>query len=258
MKKSSELRKFAKSRLNGKWNTAALFLFIYVFFTTILNMILSALSINEDFVSLICTIFNLLLAFGLTDALFKLFSGEDVKISYLFTSSFQNIKKTFSIYFHMLLKLIGPFILFVISIFLIIFMGLKIYSYALYAAMSSSSSSSSGLSLLILITLGILIFSIIWLTTKSYYYKLAFTIAVAHPEKTGKDAINESEKLMKGKRWKYFCLELSFIGWILLSIITLGIGALWVTPYLYFAQFAFYKNALGEALDMNIISETEE
>jgi len=37
--------------------------------------------------------------------------------------------------------------------------------------------------------------------------------------------------MMKGHKWEYFVLVFSFIGWELLTIITLYIGQLWLNPY---------------------------
>ena len=52
--------------------------------------------------------------------------------------------------------------------------------------------------------------------------------------------------MMKGRKWSLFCLELSFIGWALLCVLTLGIGNLWLAPYIYTSQASFYQNILEE------------
>jgi uncharacterized membrane protein len=52
--------------------------------------------------------------------------------------------------------------------------------------------------------------------------------------------------MMQGRKMKLFLLDLSFIGWILLSILTLGIGLLWLLPYIYSARAAFYEDILAE------------
>lgn len=45
--------------------------------------------------------------------------------------------------------------------------------------------------------------------------------------------------MMKGNKWKLFCLGWRFFGWMLLCMLTLGIGFLWLVPYIKvsFAQF---------------------
>jgi uncharacterized membrane protein len=48
--------------------------------------------------------------------------------------------------------------------------------------------------------------------------------------------------MMRGQKWKYFLLYLSFIGWYLLCILTLFIGLLWLMPYIYTTQASFYED----------------
>jgi len=58
---------------------------------------------------------------------------------------------------------------------------------------------------------------------KGYAYSMTSYILADHPEMEGYQAIKESEKMMSGHKWQLFCLEFSFIGWILLSCLTFGI-----------------------------------
>lgn len=55
------------------------------------------------------------------------------------------------------------------------------------------------------------------------------------------DALKQSWNLMKGNRWRLFCLEFSFIGWAILTALTLGIGSLWLVPYMQTAYASFYR-----------------
>ena len=56
------------------------------------------------------------------------------------------------------------------------------------------------------------------------------------------EAITKSKMMMKGNRWKFFCLGLRFLGWLLLSILTLGIGLLWLIPYIWISYAKFYDD----------------
>ena len=96
--------------------------------------------------------------------------------------------------------------------------------------------------------------SLIWYVTKSYYYKLAYIIAIEKPELSSKEVVQESQRLMTEKRGKLFCLQLSFIGWALLTVLTLGIGLLWLIPYMKSATIAFYKFA-DDDIDNNSTEE---
>lgn len=55
------------------------------------------------------------------------------------------------------------------------------------------------------------------------------------------EAINISKDMMMGNKWRYFCLDLSFIGWAILCAFTFGIGYLWLIPYKNAAKAAFYR-----------------
>lgn len=56
------------------------------------------------------------------------------------------------------------------------------------------------------------------------------------------EAIQHSTQMMNGSKWKLFCLQWRFFGWALLCILTLGIGFLWLTPYMMTSMGAFYDD----------------
>lgn len=60
------------------------------------------------------------------------------------------------------------------------------------------------------------------------------------------DCITASKELMKGHKWEFFVLQLSFLGWGVLSVLSLGIGLLWLNPYTNATYAAFYKNLSEE------------
>ena len=77
---------------------------------------------------------------------------------------------------------------------------------------------------------------------KSYSYAMTpFILEDDDEEVSGNEAIEKSMRMMDGHKWELFCLDFSFIGWILLAILTLGIGCLWLYPYIYTARAAFYE-----------------
>lgn len=78
-------------------------------------------------------------------------------------------------------------------------------------------------------------------------YSMAEFISYDEPEISEAEALRRSRRMMKGHKWQLFCLELSFIGWILLSILSLGIGLLWVGPYISQSVAAFYEDLKQEA-----------
>ena len=67
-------------------------------------------------------------------------------------------------------------------------------------------------------------------------------ILYENPGMKAKEAIKASKALMKGNKWRLFCLEFSFIGWSLIAAITLGVGILFLRPYIEAAGAAFYRD----------------
>ena len=103
----------------------------------------------------------------------------------------------------------------------------------------------------------------------TYSYAAVPYIMAERPELRARDAIRESKFLMKGNRWRLFCLELSFIGWALLAslvltvfllvgvlngnmgIVMLGflvflVGMLFLSPYIAASRTAFYRELTSQ------------
>lgn len=80
----------------------------------------------------------------------------------------------------------------------------------------------------------------------SYAYAMTYYIYKDHREMGCNKAIGESIRLMDGHKWQLFVLDLSFLGWLLLSILTLGIGLLWLIPYWSTAHAHFYEDLIRE------------
>ena len=81
-----------------------------------------------------------------------------------------------------------------------------------------------------------------------FSYAMAPFIMAENPDMTPREALRASSDLMEGHRWELFCLRFSFIGWELLAGLTLGIGALFLNPYMNAAEMAFYKELTKEPL----------
>ncbi|WP_203363773.1 DUF975 family protein [Bacillus sp. REN10] len=80
---------------------------------------------------------------------------------------------------------------------------------------------------------------------KSMSYSQAYFIMKDHPELSALEAISESKRRMKGYKWNYFVLYLSFIGWAFLALFTFGIGYLWLVPYVQASMAAFYQKHIA-------------
>ena len=81
-----------------------------------------------------------------------------------------------------------------------------------------------------------------------YMYSMVPYLLHDYPELTPREAMKISREMMSGQKWELFVLDLTFIGWILLSIITFGVGMIFVEPYMSTARAAFYEDLKSEKL----------
>lgn len=88
-------------------------------------------------------------------------------------------------------------------------------------------------------------------------YAMTEFIAVDHPDWTANQCITESRRLMDGHKMRYFCMLLSFIGWVALVMIAGmlplvgGLAQWFFMPYIESAKAAFYE----ELLDLDAMQQ---
>lgn len=75
---------------------------------------------------------------------------------------------------------------------------------------------------------------------KAYAYSMAPYILADHPEMTAREALNESKRMTEGYKGDLFLLQLSFLGWHLLALLTCGLLYIWLAPYLSATQANYY------------------
>lgn len=74
----------------------------------------------------------------------------------------------------------------------------------------------------------------------AFMYSQVYYIMAENPEMSIMNCLKESARIMKGHKMDLFILELSFIGWGILMVITLGIAGLYVLPYYNATLTNFY------------------
>jgi len=89
----------------------------------------------------------------------------------------------------------------------------------------------------------------------AYAYSMAIYISNDNPELSAMDAIKKSKELMRGHKWDLFVLDLSFIGWILLAMLTCGFGLVFLVPYIETAHAEFYRELTDNAVDAQVVTE---
>ena len=77
---------------------------------------------------------------------------------------------------------------------------------------------------------------------KSFSYAMTIYISKDHPELSANECIERSMDMMNGHKWDLFVLYLSFIGWFILCLFTMGIGFLWLIPYIQVSVAEFYED----------------
>ena len=76
---------------------------------------------------------------------------------------------------------------------------------------------------------------------KQYEYMMIPFLLAENPQMNRKEAFEKSRQMMKGNKWAAFVLDLSFIGWSLLGIITFGlVNIFFAGPYQYLTQSQLY------------------
>lgn len=91
------------------------------------------------------------------------------------------------------------------------------------------------------------------IAVKRYSYYLVPFIVAENPDMTAREAVTLSRKMMDGHKWECFVFELSFIGWEILGILTIGIFNIFYTnPYKTAAFTRYYAELRAEALEKGI------
>lgn len=92
-----------------------------------------------------------------------------------------------------------------------------------------------------------------------YYYRTYFSYQLLdeYPDLKPSEAVKLSAKITDGNKSELFALDLSFIGWYLLGIITIGIGMIYVLPYYMTTQALYYENFRLRALDTHQVTEDD-
>lgn len=92
---------------------------------------------------------------------------------------------------------------------------------------------------------------------RTYAYSMTMYIISDNPNIGAIKALNLSKTITKGYKFKLFVLEFSFIGWELLGILSLGIGFLWISPYITLTIVNAYHRLKAIAIASGVISPEE-
>jgi hypothetical protein len=92
---------------------------------------------------------------------------------------------------------------------------------------------------------------------KSYAYQMVPYILADNPNIGHKRALELSNQMTEGHKFKMFILDLSFIGWYLLGLLALVVGVLFVLPYDNATRAELYLVLRQNALNNGLCSDAE-
>lgn len=245
MRTSSEFRAEARNSLANKWGKAVLFTLIQLGVIFGINLILGFIPV----LNLLGIVVTIPLSYGLISCFMKLKRTGDCAYGDFFTDSFSNFGKIWAVVGQTILKLIVP-ILIVAATFIIYILGFVFMGIA--ASTDSDASVIFGIIGVLLFILFIVAYAgaFVFLFIKALAYSLVPYILFDNPNMTAKEMVELSDSMMKNQKWNYFKLQLSFIGWFILTYFTCGIGTLFLTPYMNFATIAFYEDRANDGSNM--------
>lgn len=127
----------------------------------------------------------------------------------------------------------------------------------IFAGISTGGQTETSPLTTILFVLGILLIiaGMVIMVWKSYSYGQIFNVIADNPEIGVREGMRISIDITRGYILDLFILDLSFILWILLIMVTFGLAAFYVGPYMAASQAMAYFFVRDQALDKGIVSE---
>lgn len=279
-----DARDFLKNNYGKVLGLCALYIVAISVMTFVVGFVSGLIPVIGGAVSAVATILVIVpLSYGFTKTLVKMKKGEEVNIVDFFTDGFNELKRAistwWSTYWRKFLKtipgkiitIIGVSLIFMYFMYWIVSVGLvnEDFQRGLKDAMSASDYEAFmqtvynvnmkayqyadvftgfGMAGMILVFVG-------WIATIPFVleYVIYEIVAVSRPDLDAAQVAEESKNLMIGNRFKYIGFLLSFAGWYILSLITCGLGFLFLTPYVQVARISFY-----ESLAVNNVVVKEE
>lgn len=227
---SAELKRMARTALNGKWGSAAAFTFVYVIVSLGLSMITSLFDSPTSFVgsmiywlgSVIVSLITGLFSVGCSYYFLNICRGRKYGIRDLFAAFRMNPDR------FLIVSLITS------GISLLSTMPTYFWTPTTEEELFSYS----------IVTLGCIYIGTIISLILNLFFALSNYLLLDFQELGAIESLRMSAYLMKGNKGRYFYISLSFVGWIFLAMFTLGIALLWIEPYMSMTITYFYEDIL--------------
>lgn len=250
-KTHKQLKKAALNALSGKWALATPMALIMYFVSVSLSYN-SSNSFGVTVLPILSSLLTVIMTVGFYSFLLKLLCGQKDKATFidLFYGFQCKPGKALLLYLLTMLYMLPGTMVYIIGICIFIFVIYASAGVSMDLMMAGAVPADTTLMLAVLVM--VIIMTVLYMLYAFYIdstYSLVYFLLLDYPDLSVTEIWKRSRKLMKGNRLRFIGLELSFIPWILLCICSLGIGMLWITPYMYAANTAFYvdlvqKNAI--------------
>ena len=223
----AKLKTKAKKSLNGKYTPLVLSLLVFVIaylFGDIFDLLLNTHYLASLFMIVAIILFNM----GFINSVIKTARGKRIEVDNLFKHTHLSLK-------YLIITLIISLILLFLALLLAI-------DYKSLSTVLSNASNISFLPYTILVIVGSVL-SVLILAFAIYIiisFSQVYFILNDEPDMKIGDIITMSFDMLDGYRLDYLVLCLSFIGWLVLGLFTLGILYLWVIPYMLVTFVNFY------------------
>ena len=224
----SVLKKEAKNNLKGKWKKVILMMFVFFIVTLILTILKDLIAVKTQY-GLLATIVNiaitLTLNYGILASMVKIKRNEKVNCFHFIYYAFRDGEKAWRVLGRLLLRMLLYIIALVLSGYLVITEIVSLcYGYGMR------------LSFFVEI-IAFIAFTIMFCKCVLYYSLNNYILYDNNKWKT-KEILNESKRLMTNHRWDFLKLNLSFVGWFILStIFSVGI----ILALYFFANIRYYE-----------------
>lgn len=232
---NAELKKMARTTLSGKWSTAIGISVLYMLIVFGLSMLSTPFvtQVHNGYfivlgfvISFIISLITLIFAAGQIHFFMNMCRGREYRIGNL-VSAFKMHPDRF-IVAGLLLMLLGTVLM--LPVFVLAFLNIF---------------GVPGVAVLLIMIVWLVVGTILMILI-SLRFALYVMLLLDNPDMGALESLKVSSQYMRGNKGRYFYMQLSFIGWLLLGICSCYVGLLWVIPYMSATQVYFYLDVIGE------------
>lgn len=237
--KAKELRKQARENLKGHWGQAIGIVIVYAIIGIVLNVGISFL-LGEKF-KILEIIVTYPLVFGIAYYNLNLSRKKQKFINLFEMFKSKMWLNSLKIIITFMIGLIITSLLLTISLAAFKFLNARTFPMTLYISMEIKIATIILSTIWCLCAMGVLILpAIIFALT---YSQVAF-LKLDNKDASVREIFKSSRLIMRGNKWRLVRFQLSYIGWGILSLITFGIGLIWLCPYKFAGSAEFYNSVV--------------